>query len=223
MKKAQNTLRIGLFLVFMISFLACEKNEENISSEKKITINNCTNCHELKGVDYPLIFKGNFEQEISKNNGLFIACQNDNDSIYDFFVLQKDNNNYPEIGIVTELYLYKDAFYVKSNNIWLMFALENVEIEKSFSNIIHPENITYGYGVAHSTEPTTNSKTNGGLSGYISRFISSTTTCDSGGEGSSSCSISIQNQSCNVECSYGYYACCNARVLGGLSCKCYKK
>ena len=226
-QKKMDVLTIALLtsIGFTLFFTSCEENkeEQGITNEKLTTTGNCTDCPELKGVDYPLIFSGNFEYEISKDNGLFIGFQNANDSIYDFFVLQKEENKYPEIGKITDLYLYKDAFYIKSDGEWLMFALDGVEVEKSYLDIVRPENITYGYGVAHATESVSKDKSISGLGGYIERFTSATPECDTGGEGASSCSVSVQNQSCSVECSYGYFACCKARVLSGLSCKCYKK
>jgi hypothetical protein len=35
-------------------------------------------------------------------------------------------------------------------------------------------------------------------------------TCSSGGPGSTSCAVSSPLSSCSVNCSSGYYACCNA-------------
>lgn len=48
-----------------------------------------------------------------------------------------------------------------------------------------------------------------------------TPSCDAGGSGSSSCSISRGTNSCSVTCSAGNYACCQV-VSWGVSCKCHR-
>jgi len=42
--------------------------------------------------------------------------------------------------------------------------------------------------------------------------------CNSGGRGSASCSITVNGSGCSVSCSSGYYACC---MQGGPNCYCY--
>jgi hypothetical protein len=223
MKKSIYLLAIAaLTAIGFISVLTSCEDEQTKANEVYATSNSCAGCLELKDMDYPLIFWGNFEHAISENNGLFIGFQNENDSVYDFFVLQKEENDYPEMGEITELYLFKKAFYIRSDGEWFMFALQNVEVEKSFSDIVSPENITYGYGVSHNRDPLTESKTVSGLSGYMDHYTSADPNCDSGGEGASACSLNVNGQSCSVECGYGYFACCRHRLLG-VVCKCHKK
>jgi len=48
-----------------------------------------------------------------------------------------------------------------------------------------------------------------------------TVTCDGGGPGSNSCSVTASSSACAVTCNPGFYACCKA-VAGLPTCKCVK-
>jgi len=207
---------------FMVIIISCESEDASqaTSNETLQASNECEDCPELKNVSYPLIYRGDFDYAISDGDGLFVRYFNENDTTNEFFVLQKDEGAFPQMSNITELYLYQDAFYLKANGTWLMFALSSATIEKAFVDLVTSQNRTDGYGVAYSKEPDTSNKAVSALDAYIARFVK-LRKCDSGGPGANSCSISALNHSCNVTCESGYYACC-MQSLGGLTCKCKK-
>jgi hypothetical protein len=64
--------------------------------------------------------------------------------------------------------------------------------------------------------------TDGGGGGGGGGGGTSSPSCDVGGKGSTSCSIT-SSTGCSVTCASGYYACCNyPDLLDAASCKCYK-
>ncbi|MEA3447712.1 MAG: hypothetical protein U9Q98_04565 [Bacteroidota bacterium] len=186
--------------IFSIGFLSCDLSDK---------------------ISYPIKYKGKFLSLISEKNDLFIQYENLKDSVYEYFILQKDVNDFPKIGEISELYLYEDGFYVNAESTWYFYGLKEVEeLHKLFVDSVENENVTHGFGVGHNITELDDSKTISSMQRFIEGYYKSHK-CESGGEGATKCSTSAHNNnsSCSVSCSDGYYACCYIR-MGTAYCEC---
>ncbi|MGM0649342.1 MAG: hypothetical protein ACQES1_02415 [Bacteroidota bacterium] len=178
-------------------------------------------CDLKDKISYPIKYKGKFLSLISEKNDLFIQYENLKDSVYEYFILQNDENDFPKIGEISELWLYEDGFYVNAESTWYFYGLKEVEeLHKLFVDSVENENVTHGFGIGHNISELANSKTISSMQRFINNYYKHSK-CESGGEGATHCGISNNNFSCSVSCSNGYYACCYIK-MGTPYCKCRK-
>lgn len=230
-----------LLALFLVSFFISCTTEENVMLESD---NTSAKSEVLQNGDISSLFNaieltGDFYVWNNKKSNEVVFYTKTANEIY-FFSCQGceklDNQNIErKEGTLTFL---DHAFLFQTNTDKLYFYVDKKEQKAIKTNfgIKYPERNAYkGFGIRLqkinksndvsendllSTDNILSSMSkNNSLDEVINSFnlIQKNAECESGGEGSSSCSSSSQSGSCSVSCVAGYYACCL-----GWTCNCVK-
>lgn len=184
---------------------------------------------DLSQYQNPIYLQGEFDSWVTPEGELVVFTEATEKK--HLFILQS-TSSLPKIEGIEEVLYLDDSFFV-SNGDQTYLLTKDVETTKEqqgnpyFKNK-NIKNIV-GYGIVHkwidSSSEFFEKFTPLALKQEKSIFKTpeGLTRCESGGEGSSGCSItSNTGTGCSVSCDDGYYACCTQTSIGPDSCTCEK-
>lgn len=230
--KTNFKLLSGTVLCTLLFLFSCDEKEnlkeQQYNLAKKISLQeeNLTKNMDVSLLNRPLIFESKkFTFQITEGKTLALMCETKDE--YHIFVLQTEGVKEDAISDVQiSKVIYLDHIMIATTDKGkYYFSVRNQHAERVQKMIPKNQNYIaeiYGYGLIYNKikkEVIDNpSLIIDELTADSSFKVSSIDIrgCNSGGEGSSSCSI----DGCSVSCDLGYYACCNHGLPD--SCKCIK-
>lgn len=241
MKKTTYLISILFFMTIVAN--SCDHDENILSSHAKSseTILESSKINYAR-VENPIALEGNIKVWKSTSNELVIFTETE--ELKHLFILQDMYNEtifqdeyfkltFLDHGVVLDSKTNESLF------VGVKDKTESLNIKKAFDENRKSKkmNDTYGTGLIHIWQPS-KSKIADSKMKYnllteqpsVLKFIyedAATESCDNGGAGSSSCSVSTggsgSNSGCSVSCQTGYYSCCNrGSLFTSQSCSCIK-
>ncbi|WP_374402131.1 hypothetical protein [Flavobacterium sp.] len=227
----------------LLFFVLISCNEDDKNSESSLAVKTETEKSDLDYSKYEnsIALKGKIKTWLNSNNELVIYTETV-DTKHIFILQETDSklkleNEYSKITFLDHSIILdskSEAFFIGVKE-----KLESSIIIKEFKEIRTNKKTleAYGSGIVHMWFEKGNEFAKSKIKlniieeqPSIFKYLEDAdagTSCDSGGTGSTSCSVSSggsgQSTGCSVSCQSGYYSCCNK---GGLftvnSCKCVK-
>ena len=176
------------------------------------------------------------EVEIFTTGNEYLVFFNDHSGDKTLYVLQAEDLSKMNGDFKDVEFTYSEQFFL-FNPINLdklyVFVLKDYKGIEDFNEIDQEIVLITGYGIGPVDSPDFSNLLSTLSTEFIESVYESPGTglnnkvqgggCDSGGEGSSSCSVADDGNRCSVFCRSGYYACCESEEgTLGVSCKCVR-
>lgn len=221
------------FLCTALFLFSCNEDENlkekqnNLAKKISLQEENLTKNMDVSLLNRPLIFESKkFIFQITDGKTVTLMCETKD--YYNIFILQTEGVKKDAISdIQISKVIYLDHIMIASTDKGnYYFSVKNRNAERIQKMIPKNQNYIakiYGYGLIYNKIKKEELDDPSLIIDELTTDISSKVSylhlrgCNSGGEGSSSCSI----DGCFVSCDPGYYACCNHGLPD--SCKCIKE